>query len=55
MAFYGGLLNKKGQYDYFSLTGVSDSEYGKDKVEKYTVFTPTSASQLRVVNKVLYS
>ena len=55
MAFYGGLLNKKGKYNYFSLTGVSDSEFGKDNVERYTVFTPTSVIYLRVVNKVLYS
>ena len=55
MAFFGGLLNKKGNYNYFSLTGVCDSEFGKDKVERYTVFTPTSVIYLRLVNKILYS
>ena len=55
MAFFGGVKNKKGKYDYFSLTGVSDSEFGKDKVERYVVFTPTSTLYLRVVNHIVFS
>lgn len=55
LAFYGGILNKKGQYDFFSITGVSDTEFGKEKVERYVVFTPTSAIYLRAINKVIFS
>ena len=55
LAFFGGLLNKKGKYDFFSLSGVSDSEFGKEKVERYIVFNPTSTLYLRVVNRVLFS
>lgn len=55
LAFFGGILNKHKQYDYFSLTGVSDTEFGKEKVKKYVVFTPTSALYLRVVNRLLFS
>lgn len=55
LAFFGGILNKKGTYDYFSITGVSDTEFGKEKVEKYVVYTPTSAIYLRVVNKLIFS
>ena len=54
LAYFGGYKNKKGQYDYFSLTGASDTELGLD-IEKYTVFTPTSAIYLRVYNKVIYA
>ena len=55
LSFFGGLLNKKNQYDYFSITGVSDTEFGKEKVERYTIFTPVSAIYMRVVNKVIFS
>ena len=55
LAFFGGILNKKGTYDYFSISGVSDTEFGKEKVEKYVVFTPTSAIYLRVVNKLIFA
>ena len=55
LSFFGGLLNKKGLYDFFSITGVSDTEFGKEKVEKYTVFTPTSVIYLRVINKIVFS
>ena len=54
LSYFGGILNKKNQYDYFSITGSSDTEFGKEKVEKYVVFTPTSALYLRVVNKVIF-
>ena len=55
LSFFGGLLNKKGQYDYFSITGVSDTEFGREKVERYVVFTPTSALYLRVINKLIFA
>ena len=43
LAFFGGVLNKKGKYDYFSISGVSDTEFGKEKVERYVVFAPPLA------------
>ena len=55
LSFFGGLLNKKGQYDYFSITGVSDTLFGRENVEKYVVFTPTSAVYLRVINEVVFA
>ena len=55
LSFFGGLLHKKGQYDYFSITGVSDTLFGRENVEKYVVFTPTSAVYLRVINKVVFA
>ncbi len=55
LAFYGGIKNKKGKYDFFSISGVSDSEFGKEKVERYIIFNPTSTLYLRVVNHVIFS
>ena len=55
LAFYGGIKNKKGKYDFFSISGVSDSEFGKEKVERYMIFNPTSTLYLRVINHVIFS
>lgn len=54
LAFFGGLLNKD-RYDFFSLSGAADSELGREKVEKYTIFYPTKVVYLRVYKKVIYS
>ena len=55
LAFFAGVENKNKKYDFFSLTGVSDSEFGRENVEKYTVFFPTSVVYLRVFKRVIYS
>ena len=53
LAFFGGRKNKD-HYDYLSISGVSDTLFGKT-CEKYTVFTPTYVMYLRKYRSLLYA
>ena len=55
ISFFGGVKNKDGKYDYFSINGAGDTVLGKEKVEKYTVFTTSSVIYLRVYKKILFA
>lgn len=52
--FYGGIKNKKGQYDYFSITGNADSEFGL-KQETYVIFNKQYAYFIRVIKHLYFA
>ena len=52
--FYAGIKNKKGQYDYFSLTGNADTEFGLEG-ESYTIFSKSYCHYIRYVKGIYFA
>lgn len=52
--FFGGIKNKKGTYDVFSLTGNADTELGT-RQETYTIFSKSHCYFIRIINKVVFA
>ena len=52
--FYGGIKNKKGQYDVFSLSGNADTEFGLES-ETYTIFSKSSCHYIRYIKGIYFA
>ena len=52
--FYAGIKNSKDKYDYFSLTGNADTEFGLN-FETYTVFTRSYCYYLRYIKGIYFA
>ena len=52
--FYAGIKNKKGLYDYFSLTGNADTDFGLDS-EVYTVYSNSYCHYIRYIKGIYFS
>ena len=51
--FYAGIKNNKDKFDYFSLTGNADTEFGLN-FETYTVFTKSYCYYLRYIKGIYF-